>query len=151
MESLRPAAALMSGTKVQAADAQVISWLAFSRVVRSNAAFVSFKGSTAPAKALAPTAPTSRARLVHQPGRGGRRRLNGVGVRVWAAREDRLMDGAPHCLVLDWHALHVERPATLATPSRWCSLVAPRLGVPGAFSAQPHDCTTFLGMGSNAG
>ena len=30
----------MSGTKVQAADAQMISWLAFSRVVRSNAALV---------------------------------------------------------------------------------------------------------------
>ena len=40
LESLRPAAVLMSGTKVQAADAQVISWLAFTRVVKSNAALV---------------------------------------------------------------------------------------------------------------
>ena len=40
MESLRPAAALMSGTKVQAADTQVISWLAFTGVAKSNAALV---------------------------------------------------------------------------------------------------------------
>jgi len=30
----------MSGTKVQAPDAQVSSWVPFSRVVRSNAALV---------------------------------------------------------------------------------------------------------------